>query len=62
MLIPIVKRENGFTLLFTKRTEDVEHHKGQISFPGGATDSDDKNIIETALREADEEIGLKKSL
>lgn len=60
VLIPIVKRENGFTLLFTKRTEDVEHHKGQISFPGGATDSADKNIIETALREADEEIGLKK--
>jgi len=45
-------------VLLTKRTEDVEHHKGQISFPGGAQDDDDKNHVATALRESHEEIGL----
>jgi 8-oxo-dGTP pyrophosphatase MutT (NUDIX family) len=44
----------------TKRTEDVEHHKGQISFPGGSQDSDDENIVATALRETEEEIGLDR--
>lgn len=45
-------------LLFTKRTESVEHHKGQISFPGGAFDGLDKTPADTALRESFEEIGL----
>jgi 8-oxo-dGTP pyrophosphatase MutT (NUDIX family) len=46
--------------LLTKRTEDVEHHKGQISFPGGSKDDDDSDIILTALRECEEEIGLQR--
>ena len=45
-------------VLLTKRTEDVEHHKGQISFPGGAHDEEDEDDIATALRECHEEIGL----
>lgn len=51
-------RENTLSVLLTKRTEDVEHHKGQISFPGGGIDQGDNDIVATALREASEEIGL----
>jgi len=61
VLIPIIKRENGLELLFTKRSETVEHHKGQISFPGGATDESDFSPGDTALRETFEEIGLERS-
>lgn len=45
-------------VLLTKRSSDVEHHKGQVSFPGGSVDGSDKDIIATALREAEEEVGL----
>lgn len=45
-------------VLFTERTEHVEHHKGQISFPGGAWDGTDEHLEMTALREAQEEIGV----
>ena len=45
-------------VLLTKRTEDVEHHKGQVSFPGGSQDEDDIDLVATALRESEEEIGL----
>ncbi|MBI3004344.1 MAG: CoA pyrophosphatase [Ignavibacteriales bacterium] len=59
VLVPLFRKKNEWYLLMTKRSEEVEHHKGQISFPGGAVDSDDKDIIATALREAEEEIGLR---
>lgn len=58
VLIPLVVRANAVELLLTKRTEKVETHKGQVSFPGGMADTTDTNLIATALREADEEIGL----
>ena len=58
VLVPIILSDDELSLLFTKRTEDVLHHKGQISFPGGGVEKDDKDIICTALREAEEEIGL----
>lgn len=45
-------------LLFTQRTLNVAHHKGQICFPGGRQDADDCTLVHTALREAEEEIGL----
>lgn len=45
-------------LLLTKRTSDVEHHKGQISFPGGSVDEGDADIVATAIREAEEEVGI----
>jgi len=58
VLVPLFKNHNGYHILFTERTHKVEHHKGQISFPGGAVESQDKSYEETALREACEEIGL----
>jgi len=58
VLVPIFEKDGEPHFLLTKRTEDVEHHKGQISFPGGAVDSGDRDIIATALRETTEEIGL----
>jgi 8-oxo-dGTP pyrophosphatase MutT (NUDIX family) len=47
-------------LLFTKRTEKVADHKGQISFPGGACDEGDESVETTALRETDEEVGVDR--
>jgi 8-oxo-dGTP pyrophosphatase MutT (NUDIX family) len=58
VLVPLVLSPAGIQLLLTKRTDTVEHHKGQISFPGGAADESDVSLIGTALREAFEEIGL----
>jgi len=61
VLIPLFNKDGQYMVLFTKRTSRVEHHKGQISFPGGAVDKDDGSLEETALRETYEEIGLLKS-
>jgi len=61
VLVPIVKKPAGMELLFTKRTDTMEHHKGQISFPGGAADETDTSLADTALRESSEEIGLDRS-
>ena len=47
-------------MLLTVRTDTVEHHKGQISFPGGAQDPEDPDLVATALRESEEEIGLQR--
>jgi 8-oxo-dGTP pyrophosphatase MutT (NUDIX family) len=49
-------------VLLTKRTDDVEHHKGQISFPGGSYDEEDSDLLVTALRESEEEIGLPREV
>ena len=58
VLIPLVWHDDEWHLLFTRRTDRVESHKGQVSFPGGACDEEETTPEETALREADEEIGL----
>ena len=58
VLVPVVLREEGLQLLFTKRATHLRHHAGQISFPGGRKDETDQDLIETALRESEEEIGL----
>ena len=58
VLVPLFEGSTGIEVLLTKRTELVEHHKGQISFPGGAADEADADAVATALREAEEEIGL----
>jgi 8-oxo-dGTP pyrophosphatase MutT (NUDIX family) len=60
VLIPVFKKEGAYHLLFTRRTDRVEHHKGQISFPGGREDPEDADLLATALREAEEEMGLRK--
>ena len=58
VLIPLVWYDDQWHLLFTRRTDTVESHKGQVSFPGGACDEGETTPEETALREADEEIGI----
>lgn len=60
VLIVLYPKSNELHVLLTKRTEDVEHHKGQISFPGGSVDDGDSDCIATALRETEEETGLPK--
>jgi 8-oxo-dGTP pyrophosphatase MutT (NUDIX family) len=60
VLIPLFREDGQYKVLFTKRTDRVEHHKGQISFPGGAFDDEDASFLQTALREAEEEVGLLK--
>lgn len=59
VLIPVFEKENTSHILFTKRTDKVSHHKGQISFPGGKFDKTDRDLEFTALRETKEEIGVK---
>lgn len=59
MLIPMYYRAGEYYIVFTKRTEKVRDHKGQISFPGGVYQEEDGALVNTALREAAEEIGLK---
>jgi 8-oxo-dGTP pyrophosphatase MutT (NUDIX family) len=58
VLVPIYWRQGQYYILFTKRTEKVKEHKGQISFPGGACREGDRTLVNTALRECAEEIGL----
>ena len=60
VLVPIILGTEP-ELLFTKRTELVETHKGQISFPGGMMEPEDGDVVRTALREAWEEIGIPES-
>jgi 8-oxo-dGTP pyrophosphatase MutT (NUDIX family) len=60
VLVPLFEKMGTLHLLLSRRTESVEHHKGQISFPGGARDQSDRTIIDTALRETEEEIGIQR--
>lgn len=57
VLVPLIERE-VITVLFTRRTGHLAHHAGQISFPGGHIEPDDKSPRVTALRETEEEVGL----
>jgi 8-oxo-dGTP pyrophosphatase MutT (NUDIX family) len=60
VLVPIVQRPDGLTVLLTQRTAHLANHAGQISFPGGSAEPGDASLIETALRESEEEIGLSR--
>lgn len=61
VLLPLMMREQGMQVLLTQRAAHLHHHAGQISFPGGRVDATDTSAEHTALREAQEEIGLAES-
>ena len=61
VLIPLIDRPDGMTVLLTQRTAHLANHAGQVSFPGGRVDLSDAGFEETALRETREEIGLDRS-
>ncbi len=58
VLLPLLKDKTGHHVLFVKRSNTVKHHRGEISFPGGVVESGDTALLDTALRESHEEIGL----
>ena len=60
VLVPLINREDGLTVLFTERSHDLPDHPGQISFPGGRVEPGDADAGVAALREAEEEVGLKR--
>lgn len=59
VLMLLTRQPDDWHLVFTQRTETVQDHKGQVSFPGGVQETDDTSLVETALRESHEEIGVK---
>jgi 8-oxo-dGTP pyrophosphatase MutT (NUDIX family) len=61
VLMLLFEKDDQLSVILTKRTNSVQHHKGQISFPGGTKDDDDATVTATALRETEEEIGISKN-
>jgi 8-oxo-dGTP pyrophosphatase MutT (NUDIX family) len=62
VLVPLIDRAEGMTVLLTQRTAHLSAHAGQISFPGGRVEEQDADTIATALRETEEEVGLTRDL
>jgi 8-oxo-dGTP pyrophosphatase MutT (NUDIX family) len=60
VLVPLVERDDGLHVLLTRRTDHLHDHAGQISFPGGRADPGDVDVVDTALRETHEEVGLPR--
>jgi len=60
ILLPLMYTDMELSILFTKRSQQVKHHKGEISFPGGMLDKSDKDFLGCALRECEEEVGIKE--
>jgi 8-oxo-dGTP pyrophosphatase MutT (NUDIX family) len=61
VLCPLYIEDETLKILFIKRSQSVRNHKGEISFPGGVKDKSDESLINTSIRETEEEIGVKKS-
>ena len=61
VMVLLYPKDGEYCVLLNKRSQEVEHHKGEISFPGGATDPDDHNPLDTALRETEEEMGIRRA-
>ena len=59
VLVPIVHRGDDLHLVFIRRSDSVESHRGQVAFPGGRVDPTDTTLLHTALREAHEEVGIE---
>lgn len=59
VLVPLVERRGTLRMLLTERTHTVRDHPGQVAFPGGTVEADDPDLVYTALRESNEEIGLR---
>lgn len=59
VLVPLRERGGEITVVLARRTERVPHHKGQVCFPGGSRDPGDADLFATALREAEEELGIR---
>jgi 8-oxo-dGTP pyrophosphatase MutT (NUDIX family) len=60
VVIPLFEKDGDFFFLLTKRSDEVRFHKGEVSFPGGMYEEGDGDIMNTALRECGEEIGVKR--
>ncbi|MBL4801659.1 MAG: CoA pyrophosphatase [Emcibacter sp.] len=61
VLIPLIDRVDGMTVLLTKRAQHLKTHSGQVCFPGGRCDPEDADAMATALRETEEEVGIDQS-
>ncbi len=59
VLIALLRRDNQFTVLYTRRSDRLANHRGEVAFPGGRFDQRDADLLGAALREAHEEIGLE---
>jgi 8-oxo-dGTP pyrophosphatase MutT (NUDIX family) len=62
VLVPLIDRADGMTVLLTQRTAHLSSHAGQIAFPGGRIEEDDADAVAAALRETEEEVGLPREL
>ena len=58
VLIPVIERLTGLSVLLTQRSADLKHHAGQVSFPGGRLEDHDRDVVQAALRETHEEVGI----
>jgi 8-oxo-dGTP pyrophosphatase MutT (NUDIX family) len=61
VLVPLYVADGSVHVVLTQRTDNVRTHQGQVSFPGGGWETEDATMLDTALREAEEEVGLKRA-